>query len=87
MTSFPNRAEDCPGSLSISRDKAVHNMLESLCSVPREYPGAVGNLTLVPIGLFLDLLGQFLDLLGLFNNFKREDINVHLLQLITELVG
>jgi hypothetical protein len=71
VTSFPNRAEDCPASLSLSRDKGVRDVPESLSFVAGEDPGSVGNSTLAPIGLSLDLLSQFLDLFGLINNIER----------------
>jgi hypothetical protein len=47
----------------------------------------IGKLTLVLIGLSLDFLGQFLKLFGFLNNIEREDVDVHLVQLVAELVG
>jgi len=44
-------------------------------------------ISLVPMGLSLDLPGQLFDLFSLLNNVKRKDIDVHLVQLITDLVG
>jgi hypothetical protein len=87
VTSFPNCAEYCPGTLSLSRVGSLRDMPESLWSGPRGYPDPVGNSTLALIGISLDLLGQFLDLFGFLNNIEREDIGVHLVQLIPELVG